>query len=225
MSQHQIFPSILTADFLHLEKEIEMVNDTEADLLHLDIMDGVFVPNLTFGFPVIRQIKSVSKKPLDVHLMILHADKFIPTFAEAGAEIITIHQEASPHIHRSIQMIKDKGKKAGVSLNPGSSLDSILPILPIVDLVLLMTVNPGFGAQSFIPLVLQKIEQLAEIKQKNQYHFLIEVDGGINSETIPGVVKAGAEVLVAGNAVFAQEDPGKACRQLKDIAGQASEKS
>lgn len=225
MSVIKIAPSILSADLLKLENQIQAVEKFGADFIHVDVMDGQFVPNITFGPIIVSTLKKITRLPLDVHLMILHADKFIPTFAEAGAEIITIHQEASPHIHRSIQMIKDKGKKAGVCLNPGSSLDSILPILSIVDLVLLMTVNPGFGAQSFIPLVLEKIRQLAEIKQKNHYHFLIEVDGGINSDTIPGVVKAGAEVLVAGNAVFAQEDPGKACRQLKDIAGQASEKS
>ena len=225
MSAIKIAPSILSADLLNLENQILAVEKAGADFIHVDVMDGQFVPNITFGPVIVSTLKKITNLPLDVHLMILNAENFISRFAQAGAEIITIHQEASPHIHRTIQMIKDEGKKAGVSLNPGSSLNTILPVLPIIDLVLLMTVNPGFGAQSFIPLVLEKIEYLAEIKKKNRYGFLVEVDGGINSETVPKVVTAGAEVLVAGNAVFAQEDPEKACRQLIDIAGQASEKS
>jgi ribulose-phosphate 3-epimerase len=186
-------------------------------------MDGHFVPNITFGPVIVSTVKKITNLPLDVHLMILNADNYIPQFAKAGASYITVHQEASPHLHRSIHLIKEQGVKAGVVLNPATDLSTIEPMLADFDLILLMTVNPGFGGQSFIPFVLNKIKKLAELKQKYNYSYEIEVDGGINRNTIPEVVKAGAEVLVAGDAIFGQKDPGAACRQLKTIAGQTIE--
>ncbi len=188
-------------------------------------MDGHFVPNITFGPVIVSTLQRITDLPLDVHLMIMNADNYIPQFARAGADYITVHQEAGPHLHRSIQLIKEQGVKAGVALNPATDLSTIEPMLPDLDLVLLMTVNPGFGGQTFIPLVLDKISKLSELKKKNNYNLEIEVDGGINMDTVPDVVRAGAEVLVAGNAIFGNEDPGKACRQLKSIAGRTLEES
>ncbi len=225
MNKIKIAPSVLSADLLRLKEQVEAVERNGADFIHVDIMDGHFVPNITFGPVIVSTLKKITKLPLDVHLMIYNADKYIPDFAKAGAEIITVHQEAETHLHRSIQMIKDLGLKAGVSLNPATDLSTIEPILPELDLVLLMTVNPGFGGQVFIPLVSEKVSRLAGYKREHQLRFLIEVDGGINPQTVPDVVKAGAEVLVAGHAIFAQEDIGKACRELKEIAGSAIEKS
>jgi ribulose-phosphate 3-epimerase len=225
MKSIKIAPSVLSADLLKLEKQIKSVEKNEADLIHLDIMDGQFVPNITFGPVIVSTLERITDLPLDVHLMIMNADNYIPKFAEAGADYITVHQEAVPHLHRSIHFIKEHGVKAGVALNPATGLSTIEPILPDLDLVLLMTVNPGFGGQTFISFVLDKISMLAELKRKYGYNFEIEVDGGINSDTVPRVVKAGAEVLVAGIAIFGNEDPGKACRHLKSIAGKTLEES
>lgn len=225
MNKIKIAPSVLSADLLKLKDQIESIEKNEAELIHLDIMDGHFVPNITFGPVIVSILQRITDLPLDVHLMIMNADNYIPQFARAGADYITVHQEAGPHLHRSIQLIKEQGVKAGVALNPATDLSTIEPMLPDLDLVLLMTVNPGFGGQTFIPLVLDKISKLSELKKKNNYNFEIEVDGGINMDTVPDVVRAGAEVLVAGNAIFGNEDPGKACRQLKSIAGRTLEKS
>jgi ribulose-phosphate 3-epimerase len=225
MNKIKIAPSVLSADLLKLKDQIESIEKNEAELIHLDIMDGHFVPNITFGPVIVSTLQRITDLPLDVHLMIMNADNYIPQFARAGADYITVHQEAGPHLHRSIQLIKEQGVKAGVALNPATDLSTIEPMLPDLDLVLLMTVNPGFGGQTFIPLVLDKISKLSELKKKNNYNFEIEVDGGINMDTVPDVVRAGAEVLVAGNAIFGNEDPGKACRQLKSIAGRTLEKS
>ncbi len=225
MNKIKIAPSVLSADLLKLKDQIESIEKNEADLIHLDIMDGHFVPNITFGPVIVSTLQRITDLPLDVHLMIMNADNYIPQFARAGADYITVHQEAGPHLHRSIQLIKEQGVKAGVALNPATDLSTIEPMLPDLDLVLLMTVNPGFGGQTFIPLVLDKISKLSELKKKNNYNLEIEVDGGINMDTVPDVVRVGAEVLVAGNAIFGNEDPGKACRQLKSIAGRTLEES
>ena len=225
MNKIKIAPSVLSADLLKLKDQIESVEKNEADLIHLDIMDGHFVPNITFGPVIVSTLQRITDLPLDVHLMIMNTDNYIPQFAGAGANYITVHQEAGPHLHRSIHLIKEQGVKAGVALNPATDLSTIEPVLADLDLVLLMTVNPGFGGQTFIPLVLDKISKLAELKKKNSYNLEIEVDGGINMDTVPDLVRAGAEVLVAGNAIFGNEDPGKACRQLKSIAGRTLEES
>ena len=224
MREVKIAPSILSADLLKLEDQIKSVEKNQADMIHVDVMDGQFVPNITFGPGIVSTLKRITELPIDVHLMILNADNFIPKFAAAGADFITVHQETSPHLHRSIQLIKEHKVKAGVVLNPATDLSTIDPLLPDLELILLMTVNPGFGGQTFITLVLDKISRLAAIKNKHQYNFEIEVDGGINTNTVTQVVKAGAEVLVAGDAIFGNENPGKACRQLKLLAGNALEK-
>ena len=221
----KIAPSVLSADLLKLKEQIKSVEQNDADLIHLDIMDGHFVPNITFGPVIVSTLDRLTELPLDVHLMIMNVDNYIPKFAKAGADYITVHQEATPHLHRTIQFIKEHRIKAGVALNPATDISTIEPVLQDLDLVLLMTVNPGFGGQTFISSVLDKIVKLAELKRKNRYHFEIEVDGGINITTAPDVVNAGAEILVAGIAIFGNEDPGKACRQLKSIAGNALEKS
>jgi len=225
MNEVKIAPSILSADLLKIEDQIKSVEQNGADMIHVDVMDGQFVPNITFGSVIVSTVKRITDLPIDVHLMILNADNFISKFAEAGAAYITVHQEASPHLHRSIQMIKENNVKAGVVLNPATDLYTIEPVLSDLDLVLLMTVNPGFGGQTFITSVLEKISHLSSIKMERGYKFEIEVDGGINVHTVPPVIKAGAEVLVAGDAIFGNENPGKACHQLKMLAGNALEKS
>ena len=218
MKQIRIAPSILSADLLQLEAQVKLVEKSGADLIHVDIMDGHFVPNITFGPVIVKTLRKITTLPLDVHLMITNVDQYIPEFAKAGADFLTIHQEAGPHLHRSLQLIRDLGVKTGVALNPGTSLTTIEPLLADLDLVLLMTVNPGFGGQSYIPLVSPKIEQLAGLKKKHGYRLAIEVDGGINPDTIREATKAGAEILVAGNAIFNQDDIQAACRILKEIA-------
>jgi ribulose-phosphate 3-epimerase len=223
MNKIYIAPSILSADLLCIEKQIKSVENNGADYIHVDIMDGHFVPNITFGPVIVSLLKRITDLPLDVHLMIYNVDQYIPQFAKAGADIITIHQEAGPHLNRSLQLIKEHNVKAGVSLNPGTDLSTIGPVLPEVDLILLMTVNPGFGGQKYISAMSEKIKKLAELKNENNFSFLIEVDGGINKETAADVVKAGAEVLVAGNAIFGESDPGLACENLKKIGKKALE--
>jgi ribulose-phosphate 3-epimerase len=211
-----IAPSILTADFLSLGKEIGLVNESLADWIHLDIMDGVFVPNLTFGFPVIHQIKKVSRKPLDVHLMIINPDRYIDEFRDAGADILTVHYEACPHLHRTVQKIKSLGMKAGVAINPHTPVHLLETILPDVDLVLNMTVNPGFGAQAFIESSYKKIKDLKALVKTTSSHALIEVDGGIDLKNIRSLADAGVDVFVIGNTIFSSKDPLGMIRKLKE---------
>ena len=221
MNKVKIAPSVLSADLLRLEEQIRAVENSGADYIHVDIMDGHFVPNITFGPVIVSTLKRLTAVPLDVHLMILNVDQYIPDFARAGADIITVHQEAGPHLHRSLQLIKDEGRQAGVSINPATSLTVLEPVLSEVDLILLMSVNPGFGGQVYIPAVTEKLRQLAKLKKQGKHKFLIEVDGGINEDTVKEVVSAGAEVLVAGNAIFGRTDPGMACRELRSLAEKA----
>jgi len=215
MSKHLIAPSILTADFLHLEKEIDLVNRSEADLLHLDIMDGVFVPNLSFGFPVIRQIKSISRKPLDVHLMIINAEQYLEEYRDAGADWLTVHYEACTHLHRTIHRIKELGMKAAVSLNPHSDVSLLENILPDLNMVLVMTVNPGFGGQDFIENSYLKIRKLKKMITGAGLSTLIQVDGGVTESNIGKLREAGVDVFVVGNTVFSASDPLKMISKLK----------
>ena len=195
---HIVAPSILSADFANIQRDVEMINSSSADWFHVDIMDGVFVPNISFGFPVLKAIAKHAKKPLDVHLMIVNPDQYVPSFKEAGAEILTVHYEACTHLHRSVQNIKNSGMKAGVALNPHTSVSVLEDIIADIDLVCLMSVNPGFGGQKFIASALEKIAKLRELKPLLD----IEVDGGINAETAAECVKAGANILVAGSYIF-----------------------
>ena len=201
-----IAPSILAADFVRLADEIAAVEGGGADFLHVDVMDGHFVPNLTIGPPVIESIKKVTKLPLDVHLMITNADMCIPEFVAAGADYVTVHVEACPHLHRTIQSIKERGAKAGVTLNPATSVTTLDEILPEVDLVLIMSVNPGFGGQKFIPSVLSKIKAVRERLDRIQSRALLEVDGGVKVDNAAQILAAGADVLVAGSAIFSSRD-------------------
>lgn len=213
-----IAPSILSADFSRLGEEIAAIEKGGADWVHVDVMDGHFVPNITIGAPVVASIRKITKLPLDVHLMIQDPDKYIEKFAKAGADIITIHVETSPHLHRSVQFIKDQGCKAGVSLNPATSLATLDHILSEVDMVLIMTVNPGFGGQEFIPSVLPKIKRLREKISEKGIVVDIEVDGGVNINTISKVAQAGGNIFVAGNAVFTTPDYGKTISELRRLA-------
>ena len=216
MSKHLIAPSILTADFLHLEKEIEMLNSSEADLLHLDIMDGVFVPNLTFGFPVIRQIKSVAKKPLDVHLMIVDPDRYLEAYGDAGADWLTVHYEACTHLHRTIHRIKELGMKPAVSLNPHTDVALLENILPDLNMVLIMSVNPGFGGQKFIEQSYTKIRKLKKMIIDAGADTLIQVDGGVTEANIGSLIEAGVDVFVVGNTIFSASDPLQIITNLKN---------
>ncbi len=212
---HLIAPSLLSADFANLEQDIKMINNSDADWFHIDVMDGLFVPNISFGFPVIKAIKKHAKKPLDVHLMIVDPDRYLEEFKNVGADIITIHYEAVTHLHRSIQKIKSLNVKAGVVLNPHTNVILLEDIISELDLVLIMSVNPGYGGQKFIENTYSKISKLKNlIKQKNS-NALIEVDGGIGISNINKLVKAGADVLVAGNAVFGATNPIDTIKQLK----------
>ena len=213
-----IAPSILSADFARLGEEIVTIEKAGADWVHVDVMDGHFAPNITIGPPVVASLRKTTKLPFDVHLMIEAPDKYIEQFAKAGADIITVHVEASTHLHRTIQLIKEQGCKAGVSLNPATPLNAIDYILPDVELVLIMSVNPGFGGQNFIPGVLPKIRDLKEIIIKRGVNVEIEVDGGINVNIIGEAAKAGAEIFVAGSAVFGSEDYGKTISELRRLA-------
>ncbi|MEJ5268210.1 MAG: ribulose-phosphate 3-epimerase [Bacteroidales bacterium] len=210
-----ISPSILSADFGNLSKDIEMLNQSEADWIHLDIMDGVFVPNISFGFPVVKYIKKYAQKPLDVHLMIVQPERYISQWKDAGAEILTVHYEACTHLHRTIQQIKDLGMKAGVSLNPHTSVSLLKDILYDVDLVLIMSVNPGFGGQSFIKQSILKINQLREMADVSNPQIIIQVDGGVDLNNYREIVKAGANALVAGSSVFSSENPIDIISRLK----------
>ncbi len=214
---HLIAPSILASDFANLQKEIEMVNQSEADWFHIDVMDGVFVPNISFGMPVMSAIKKHTTKPMDVHLMIVDPDRFIKDFEKAGADILTVHYEACKHLHRTIQAIKAEGMQAGVSLNPHTPVALLEDIIKDLDLVLIMSVNPGFGGQSFIENTYKKISQLKQLIEKSGSSALIEVDGGVNDKNIEKLVATGANVLVAGSFVFKSDNPKKTIHNLKDL--------
>src|SRR4051812_43437228 len=202
-----IAPSLLAADFLRLQDVCDLVNESEADWFHLDVMDGRFVPNISFGLPVIQQLSKVAQKPCDVHLMIWEPEKYAEAFKKAGADMLTVHLEACPHLHRNIQQIKSLGMKAGVALNPHTPPEALKEILQDIDLVLVMSVNPGFGGQSFIPHSLQKIREVKRMITERGLHINIQVDGGITLDNAAMIVNAGADVLVAGNTVFSADDP------------------
>ncbi|RZA08170.1 MAG: ribulose-phosphate 3-epimerase [Proteobacteria bacterium] len=210
-----IAPSILSADFSKLGEEVSAVAKAGADWIHFDVMDGRFVPNITIGPLVLNALKGKGFPPMDVHLMIVEPERYVNDFAKAGADYITVHVEASPHLHRTLQMIRAAGAKAGVVLNPHTPLSSIQHVLGMVDLVLLMSVNPGFGGQAFIPEVLPKCAELSEMRKRGGHKFLIEIDGGVNDKTAPDLVKAGADVLVAGSYIFGSKDYAAAIATLK----------
>ena len=212
----KISPSILSADFARLGAEIRTVEQAGADYIHVDVMDGHFVPNITIGAPVVSALRQVTELPLDVHLMIENPDLYIPDFAKAGSDIITVHQEAVPHLHRTIQLIHSLGKKAGVSINPATPASTLEIILAEVDLVLVMTVNPGFGGQSFIPATLNKITQLREMIDRSGRDIELEIDGGVKADNIGEIAAAGANVFVAGSAVFNAPDYTQAIQALRD---------
>lgn len=214
---HLISPSLLSANFCNLENDIKMLNNSQADWLHVDVMDGVFVPNISFGQPVIKHIKKIAKKPLDVHLMIVEPDKFFEDYKNCGADIITVHYEACTHLHRSLSKIRQLGMKAGVVLNPHTPVCVLEDIIQMCDLVLLMSVNPGFGGQSFIENTYSKIKTLKQLIERKNPNCLIEIDGGVNTSNYKKLIEAGADVLVAGNAVFASENPIETIKQLKTI--------
>ncbi len=214
---HLIAPSILSADFANIQRDVEMINKSEADWFHVDIMDGMFVPNISFGFPVIKAIKKHATKPLDVHLMIEDPDRYLQTFKDAGADILTVHLEACTHLHRTIQAIKALGMKAGVAINPHTSVNLLIDIISDIDLVCVMSVNPGFGGQKFIDNTYHKISDLREIIRTKKSSALIEIDGGVDMNNYKKLVDTGANVLVAGNTVFSSADPTKTISDLKKL--------
>ena len=214
MKKHLIAPSVLAADFSNLQKDIEMINKSEADWFHIDIMDGVFVPNISFGMPVLRDIKKHAKKTLDVHLMIVNPDQYIETFASLGADILTVHYEACTHMHRTVQAIKATGMKAGIALNPHSSVNQLKDIIKDIDLVCLMSVNPGFGGQSFIENTYNKIKELKELIQSSESSCQIEIDGGVTNKNAKKLVEAGANILVAGSYVFKSNNPAETISKM-----------
>lgn len=209
-----VAPSILSADFLNLGRDVEMVNDSEAGLIHLDVMDGVFVPNISFGFPVIKSISKIARKPLDVHLMIVEPQKYISQVRDCGAEYMNVHVEACTHLHRTVEAIRAAGMKPAVTLNPATPVSLLEDIIGDLDMVLLMSVNPGFGGQKFINHVLLKIVRLRKLISESGSDALIEVDGGINIDTVPLVADAGADIVVAGSAVFGSDDPRETIARL-----------
>ena len=214
MKKHLIAPSVLAADFSNLQRDIEMINESEADWFHIDIMDGVFVPNISFGMPVLRDIKKHAKKTLDVHLMIVNPDQYIETFASLGADILTVHYEACIHMHRTVQAIKATGMKAGIALNPHSSINLLKDIIKDIDLVCLMSVNPGFGGQSFIENTFEKVKELKELIQSTGSDCQIEIDGGVTNKNAKKLVEAGANILVAGSYVFKSKNPAETISKL-----------
>lgn len=212
-----VSPSLLAADFLNLKDEIEMINNSQADWLHMDIMDGVFVPNISFGFPVLEAVSKVCKKPLDVHFMIVHPEQYIEQTAKLGAMMMNVHYETCTHLHRTIQQIHAAGMKAGVTLNPSTPVSMLEDIIYDVDMVLLMSVNPGFGGQKFIENTIRKVKRLRKMIDDAGTHTLIEIDGGVQGETAPRLVKAGADVLVSGSYVFKSADPHTTIEALKKL--------
>ena len=212
---HLVAPSILSADFANLQRDCEMINDSAADWFHVDVMDGVFVPNISFGFPVVKAIRKHAKKPLDVHLMIVDPDRYIQPFADAGADVLTVHLEACHHLHRSVQAIRMTGMKAGVAINPHTSVSLLEDIITEVDLVCVMSVNPGFGGQKFIENTFQKVHQLRDLIVSKKSDAKIEIDGGVDLSNFKKLTQVGADVLVAGNTVFSAKDPRATIQQLK----------
>ena len=214
---HLVSPSLLAADFLNLGKDVVMVNKSLADWIHCDIMDGLFVPNISFGLPVIEHVRKIAEKPLDVHLMIVDPDRYLSRFHDAGASILTVQYEACFHLHRTVTEIRNLGMKAGVAINPHTPVSLLVNILPFIDMVLIMTVNPGFGGQSFIKESYNKIRALRNMIDNGGYNILIEVDGGIDITNAAGLVEAGVNVLVAGNSIFSSSDPSETIRKLKEL--------
>ena len=214
---HLIAPSLLASDFANLQKECEMINSSDADWYHLDVMDGVFVPNISFGIPVVKHINNHTLKPLDVHLMIIEPERYITEFKNVGANILTVHIEASKHLHRTLQIIKKEGMKAGVALNPHTAVDHLEPVLEETDLVCIMSVNPGFGGQAFIDGTYRKVEKLKAMIIKAGLDTKIEIDGGVTSKNARKLIDCGADVLVAGSFVFKSENPNKTISELKNI--------
>lgn len=210
-----VAPSLLSANFLHLQADISLINESQADWFHIDVMDGIFVPNITFGMPVIRQIKTAARKPLDVHLMIDRPERYLNDFQKSGADILTIHYEGGLHLHRSVFQIKSLGMKAGIALNPHTPVQVLSEIITDVDLVLIMSVNPGYGGQSFIHRALQKIQQTRQLITETGSSALIEVDGGVDLQNASDIIQAGANVLVAGNTVFSSDNPLQTIAALK----------
>jgi ribulose-phosphate 3-epimerase len=212
-----VAPSILAADFANLEREVKMINESQADWIHVDIMDGVFVPNISMGIPVVEAIQRHATKPLDVHLMIVHPEKFVETFHKAGAQVISVHAEACAHLHRNIQQIKTLGIKAGAALNPHTPVDTLSEVIADIDLVCVMSVNPGFGGQKFIENTYSKIKELKALINLRKSKALIEIDGGVNLQNAKALLDAGADVLVAGNFVFSSANPKETIQRLKAI--------
>lgn len=217
MKNTLIAPSVLAADFANLQRDIEMINNSEADWFHIDIMDGVFVPNISFGMPVLEAITKHAKKTIDVHLMIVDPDRYIKTFANLGSNILTVHLEACTHLHRTLQAIKAEGMKAGVALNPHTNVSLLEDVIKDIDMVCIMSVNPGFGGQSFIENTYKKIKELKEIITRNNASTIIEIDGGVTNKNAVQLVEAGADVLVAGNYVFKAENPTQIISDLKKL--------
>ena len=218
MTPKRIAPSILAADFANLQRDIEMINESEADWFHIDIMDGVFVPNISFGMPVLRDIVKHAEKTIDVHLMIIDPDRYIKEFAKLGANILTVHYEACDHLHRSLQAIKDEGMKAGVAINPHTNVELLKDVINDIDVVCIMSVNPGFGGQSFIENTYNKIHKLKEIITTHNAKTLIEIDGGVTDRNIHDLAKAGADILVAGSFVFKSKNQPETIKNLKQLA-------
>lgn len=215
----KIAPSILSADFAHLAEEIRKVEEAGADMIHVDVMDGHFVPNFTIGPPIVRAIRKVTRLPLDVHLMMTNPDDFIPDFIKAGSDYLTVHVETCPHLHRTIQSIKENGVKAGVTLNPATALSLVEPILPFVDLLLIMSVNPGFGGQSFIPQVLDKVREARRMIDEKKLSVELEVDGGLKVDNVGAIAQAGADIFVAGSAVFHSKDYKETLEKMRQAIG------